>query len=293
MMEPFQSPLVIFHGGCRDGFAASWVANRFFTKPDVAAVCTQPVEYHAGFFGAAPPDVTGRDVFILDYSYPRPVMQKLINQARRMVVLDHHKTAQAALAGLGSSIHFDMNRSGAGMAWDHFDGGARSWLVDYVEDHDLWRHSLKDSRQVNALIAALPFDFKEWDAQHEMGFRDSVVERGYAILMKIEQYCAEVSKNALLVKFEGHCVPLVNAPQADISELLSGMLGKQFTHRDGRSIATPAFSMGWWQRHDGRFQYSLRSAGNFDVSELARKHGGGGHVNAAGFETDSPVHLWW
>ena len=42
---------------------------------------------------------------------------------------------------------------------------------------------------------------------------------------------------------------------------------------------------------DGRFQYSLRSRGDFDVSELAKKHGGGGHKGAAGFVVDELVHL--
>ena len=36
-------------------------------------------------------------------------------------------------------------------------------------------------------------------------------------------------------------------------------------------------------RADGRWQFSLRSEGEFDVSAVAQQYGGGGHRNAAGF----------
>ena len=39
------------------------------------------------------------------------------------------------------------------------------------------------------------------------------------------------------------------------------------------------------------WQYSLRSRSDFDVSEIAKKFGGGGHAKAAGFATKEPVHI--
>ena len=40
---------------------------------------------------------------------------------------------------------------------------------------------------------------------------------------------------------------------------------------------------------DGRYKVSLRSRGDVDVEQVARRHGGGGHKNAAGFTTDGPL----
>jgi phosphoesterase RecJ-like protein len=40
------------------------------------------------------------------------------------------------------------------------------------------------------------------------------------------------------------------------------------------------------QVEPGRFKVSLRSRGEVDVERLARRHGGGGHRNAAGFVLD-------
>jgi len=40
---------------------------------------------------------------------------------------------------------------------------------------------------------------------------------------------------------------------------------------------------------DEEFKVSLRSRGNIDVEKIARKHGGGGHRNAAGFPSPGPL----
>lgn len=47
---------------------------------------------------------------------------------------------------------------------------------------------------------------------------------------------------------------------------------------------------GFGEVESGKFQYSLRSRGDFDVSAIAKKFGGGGHKNAAGFNVVGTVH---
>jgi oligoribonuclease NrnB/cAMP/cGMP phosphodiesterase (DHH superfamily) len=254
-------PLVIYHGGCRDGFCAAWVVHG--EMPDA--------EFFVGYYGQPPPAVKGRTVYVIDFSYPREVMDQMFADSDSMLVLDHHKTAEAALVGAEYAT-FDMGRSGAGMAWDHFVGGKRPKLVDYVEDRDLWRHALPYSKEVNAWISTLEFDFAAWDDARLVDL-EWMLRCGKVALAKTDQYVREVKKNARRTMFEGHDVPIVNAPQVDVSEL-------------GHALAQgEIFAMAWWQRADGVFQYSLRSHGDFDVSELAKRHGGGGHKNAAGFQS--------
>jgi phosphoesterase RecJ-like protein len=43
------------------------------------------------------------------------------------------------------------------------------------------------------------------------------------------------------------------------------------------------------QLDDGQIKVSLRSRGPIDVESVARRHGGGGHRNAAGCTLDGPV----
>ncbi|HEV8241384.1 MAG TPA: bifunctional oligoribonuclease/PAP phosphatase NrnA [Thermoanaerobaculia bacterium] len=40
---------------------------------------------------------------------------------------------------------------------------------------------------------------------------------------------------------------------------------------------------------DGKYKVSLRSRGDVDVEQVARRHGGGGHKNAAGFTSDAAL----
>lgn len=281
-------PLVIYHGACRDGFCAAWVCDMALAEHDP--------EFFAGYYGQAPPDVSGRRVVIVDFSYPIEQMRQLAEQAETLLVLDHHKTAQEALAEFAGDspantrIIFDMEKSGAGLAWEEFfpERKTRPFLVDYVEDRDLWRHKLPDSKIVNAYLSTLPFKFDAWSAACDTSAQDEIEVhdhlhtarlRGRAVEAKTTQYVAEVRKNAMRVRWEGYDVPIVNAPQVDISELLHDLCSGEI------------FAMGWWQRADGLFQYSFRSVGDFDVSALAKKHGGGGHKNASGFETHHLLHV--
>lgn len=260
------NPLVIYHGACRDGFCAAWCVWRRFPH----------AEFFEGHYGKPAPDVRGREVVMVDYSYPRSVLAQLAAEADSLLVLDHHKTAEEDLRGFlapNTTIVFDMERSGAGIAWDYFwPSSPRPWIVDYIEDRDLWRHRLPNGPAVNAYIGTIRFDFEAFYKASRLDVEE-VAWLGVAVEDKIRQYIAEVSKNARRGRFEGYDVPIVNAPQVDISELV------------GFLAAGAPLAIGWWQRGDGMFCYSLRSKGGVDVSELAKRYGGGGHKNAAGFQS--------
>ena len=52
--------LCIYHGNCADGFGAAWAVRKRFGDE---------VEFHAGVYQTEPPDVSGRDVVMVDFSY--------------------------------------------------------------------------------------------------------------------------------------------------------------------------------------------------------------------------------
>ncbi len=267
---------VIYHANCIDGFTAAWCAWR---KYGGAA------EYIPAQYGDEPPAVTGANVLILDFSYPRVALLAMKESAHSVVVLDHHKTAEADLAGLDFCV-FDMSRSGAGIAWDQIHGTKRPMLVDYVEDRDLWRWALPHSKSINAWIGSWEFEFDGWDGiAHDLEVGAEATRRsGDAILRKEHRYVRDMAKQARFVRLGGHTVPVVNAPYINTSELV----GHLAEHPQGAGQVP--FAVGWFQRGDGKYQYSLRSRGDFDVAELAKQFGGGGHKNAAGFTVDRLVH---
>lgn len=266
--------LVIFHGNCIDGFTAAWAAWRHFGDDDTEYL---PAEYGH----AVPGDIAGRDVYIVDFSYKRDLLLLLKQYASSILILDHHKTAQEDLKDLPYA-RFDMERSGAGMTWDYFHGAeSRPWLIDYVEDRDLWRFKLPGSKEVNAWVGAQKrTDFAGWTRLMEEGL-GSAGASGAAVMQYVERYVEEMAAQAREV-YTDHSplpIPMVNAPYINTSELV------------GRLAERAPFAIGWFQRKDGLYQYSLRSRGDSgtDVSDIAKKYGGGGHKNAAGFTSETQV----
>jgi oligoribonuclease NrnB/cAMP/cGMP phosphodiesterase (DHH superfamily) len=263
--------IVIYHANCVDGWTAAWAVWLKFGDEDT--------EYVPASYGDAPPPHQGRDVVIVDFSYPRETLSAMHEEAKSLIVLDHHRTAREALADLPYAL-FDMERSGAGMAWDHFHGTrARPWLVDYVEDRDLWRFALPKSKEVSAWLSAQTRTaFQAW-LDLEEGGRIAAIERGTAVLVYLDRYVSEMAQQARTASLEGYdSIPIVNAPYINTSEVV------------GHLAESAPFAVGWFQRKDGVYQYSLRSRGEVDVSEIAKRYGGGGHKGAAGFTSDR--QLW-
>jgi hypothetical protein len=290
--------VVIYHGDCIDGFTAAWVC---WTQVGDEAT------YIGAKFGEPPPDVTGKHVYIVDFSYKRQQLIEMYEAAATLLVIDHHQTAESDLQGLGFCL-FDMERSGAGLAWDYFHPNKkRPWLINYVEDRDLWNWELDDSRAVNAYISTVEHTFGNWTKMSMLGIQEAV-HQGQGIVNYIDRYVNSMKEHARIIEFEGYMVPCVNAPYINISELV-GTLAETECSRCGGLGTMPSvgeyakdprrrkttncnnchgtgsalFALGWFQRGDGLYAYSLRSRGEFDVSVLAARYGGGGHKNSAGF----------
>lgn len=275
-------PLVIYHGSCPDGFTAAWAARKAL-GPDC--------EFVPAGHGDEPPDVAGRDVYILDFSYGREAMRRILREAAGVVVLDHHKTAEAELVGIldepmiravvvdappGSGrkcIRFDLEKAGCRLAWEHFfPDRPAPWFLEYVEDRDLWRWALPRSRPINAGLASLDRTFETWDFLETwgVGLVDRLHVEGSAILRYQDKLVDHICRKAVRVAFGPDAVLAANTPvlQSEVA---------------GRLAMDGPFGATWSMRRDGRIGWSLRSRGEVDVSEIARRHGGGGHRNAAGF----------
>lgn len=265
------STYIIHHGNCFDGFGAAWVAATYLKKYNPTLI---PMNY-----GEPMPDVKFGDVYLLDFSFPREDMIKLEKQNKFLVVLDHHKTAQANCEGLPFCT-FDMNRSGAGLTWDYFhQGKPRPKLIDVVEDRDLWRFNVPKAKELHAYIASYPKDLATWDQLEkdlEYDYNNSVNE-GAAILRYHAQKTDEMAQFSTTQPIGGFEVPVVNVPYNFASDVIHVLLQ--------RNPQSP-FAASYFYRADGTKQYSLRGHqdNNVDVSEIAKIYGGGGHRKAAGFE---------
>lgn len=271
-------PLVIYHGNCADGFSAAWCFWRKF-KDDA--------DYHAGVYQQDPPDVTGRDVYLVDFSYKRPVVEGMLTKAKSVTLIDHHKSAIEDLRPLFAQdswtgepkqlAHFtDIDRSGSTLAWDYlFPGEDRPLLLGHVEDRDLWRFKLPGTREIQAFVFSHNYTFEMWDTLMSADQVEllKMTAAGAAIERKHHKDIAElvgVCKRRMVIA--GHDVPVASLPYT---------MGSDAGHLMAKG---EKFSACYWDTADGRV-FGLRSEeGGFDVSEIAKQYGGGGHVRAAGFK---------
>jgi len=266
-------PLVIYHHNCADGFSAAWC---FHHRAKTQAVGLYP-EFLGGRYGYQPPDVTGRHVYLVDFSYKRPVVEAMLVQALSVTLIDHHKTALEDLAGLPGLITYtDLERSGATLAWDYlFPGEPRPLLLGHIEDRDLWRFKLPHTREIQASVFSMDYTFETWDRLMAADPHDLVVmtAQGAAIERKHRKDVAELVRTCQRrLTIAGHDVPAASLPHTMASD--AGALMAQ----------GEPFAAVYWDTAEHR-QFSLRSRGDggLDVATICEGFGGGGHRNAAGF----------
>ena len=268
-------PLVIYHGRhCPDGFGAALAAWLFYG--DAA-------EYLALDHGQVQslddlPALAGRAVYILDFSFGPELLRAIDNQAAKLVLLDHHKSALDKLDGFACRcgvVHFDMAKSGARLAWEFFhperDVPA---LLQYVEDRDIWKWEFPESAPFLAALDMEPQDFGRW--REIAGFdTDQLAQfmaRGGAMDEKYRKLAADIAEGAQPLTFNGVTGLMVNAPGV-FHSLVGHIL----------SAKTGTFGLMWSASSSG-VKAGLRAQRNFDCIALAESMGGGGHAQACGFK---------
>lgn len=260
-----KNPLCIYHANCPDGFAAAWV---------VSQALLGAVDFHPANYGDIPPDVAGRDVFIVDFSYPRATLLQIVEEAESLTILDHHATAQMAIADLpGSIVRFSSVMSGCMLAWQYFfHGQPAPKLLQHIQDRDLWLYHLDATREVMAGLLSYPYDFGIYDLWMHASSLAPLASDGAAILRKQERDLRELLPNVTrTLEISGQTVPAANLPMTMASEA-------------GHILArTAPFAAVYSDGPRGR-KISLRSSScGADVGAIAAIYGGGGHRHAAGF----------
>lgn len=268
--------IVIYHGGCTDGFSAAWAAWKKFGNR---------AEYRP-FLHHETPDarLRGKTIYFLDIVYPETALRKIMRH-NRVVILDHHVTMRDLVRSVPEH-RYAVNHSGAVLSWQYFHAGKSvPRLLQYVEDGDLWRHVLPKSRAALAFLILHDFSFAAWSVlakkfEHPKTFKECV-RSGEDILRYEEKMVRDlVADGAEKVRFEGYEVYAINSP------VLHSELGNILAEKK------PPMAI-IWRRQNRGWKVSLRSVGNFNVSKIAEKYGGGGHKNASGFFVPGNKPLPW
>lgn len=277
-MKPIDVNCVISHKNCPDGWGAAWAAWKLLGDK---------AEYHFLAHGEEPPDVSNKNVLMVDFAFSDPsVMNKMIDDANDFLLLDHHKTAQESLDGkINCKYVFDMNKSGAMLSWKFFHPETNvPPMILYIQDRDLWKWKLPDARKYLASFDSYIHSFEQLDDINNSSTENMILE-GVAIC-RFQQVLVHDSVKSSIESFL-HCpdgslikVRVVNNPVKELVSDIANILS------DENFIGAA-----WWYSHDnGKIRVSLRSIGDIDVAAIAQKFpGGGGHKNASGFEYDGNI----
>ena len=291
----YKPDIVIYHDNCADGFGAAWACWKRW-----GGDC----RYVPASYGQPAPEVAGKHILVVDFSFKAQVLREMGKSARSIIILDHHKTAQADLADwaiedaagsfwagddpmrdvcrnddyIGQPIAalFDMEKSGARLAWEFCHEDSAPLLIKLIEDRDLWRFTMAETRPFALWLRSEAFSFEAFDAINyklEMGNKE-IFSEAKAMQRFFDQKVSEIASFAKPRALCEHMPITVNCPPMFASEVGHALLDK---HSDA------PFSAMWYE--DGiKRMWSLRSRDDrVDVSAIAASFGGGGHRNAAGF----------
>ena len=279
-MEKLKDIVVIYHAQCRDGFGSAYAAwKKFGDSANYIPRNTQDPVLEG---------LTDKELYIVDYSYKKPELEKLVADNKSVVVIDHHASSEEAVKAFPGNV-FDLDHSGAVLAWQYFHPNTEvPKLLLYIEDHDLWRMSMEHSREFGAALGEYTQDFETWDKLNK-NFADrdlfsSFIGNGGLIAGFEDKLVDKILAFKERAIFEGHEIYVLNAERIYRS-ILGHKLATENAEAGGVALAIVYY------RYDGYIHCSLRSNGDFDARALAEKYGGGGHKNAASIRVKSFADL--
>jgi len=278
-----RKPLILYHGpGCLDGMASAWAAWKHFGDN---------AEYVVGKYQEDMGDIfSNRDVYLVDFSFKRAVMEDILKVANKVTLLDHHKSALEDLKGLQDQYtnfwmqHSRVENSGAMITWKYFFPYEEAPpLLVYIEDRDLWTFKYERTKPATTALFAMDLHFTGLDPLMNMSEYElrELVSQGRVLLSahnRQVELCIKTCYREIALNIGGivyYRVPFVNCPPNLTSDV-------------GNKLAElHPFAMMYYDTEDYR-SISLRSSAlnpnHKDVSLLAKEFNGGGHKHAAGFK---------
>lgn len=309
--------LVIYHAKCADGFSAAWVFHH---------VDKFGFDFHPGVYNEDPPDVSDRIVYLVDFSYKRDVVRDMIEigGARKVILIDHHKTAIEDLQGLDEYFYHEeytrvlelgesksvpedwenpfemythLEMSGATLAWKYWvDQGVlrsedRPLLLGHIEDRDLWKFKLPLTREIQANVFSYEYTFENWDRLMASSSSDLIklAAAGEAIERKHHKDIAELVSVCCREIFWNEWFPEpFRDPWSELEIPIASLpytLASDAGHLMAKNHQNGKWFAACYYDTDDHRIFSLRSTEEgIDVSEVAKFYGGGGHKHAAGFK---------
>jgi oligoribonuclease NrnB/cAMP/cGMP phosphodiesterase (DHH superfamily) len=277
ILQPCNVDTIIYHNPCNDGFTSA-LAGYIYAKEHNKDITFIGMNYDTEI-----PDIIGKNVLILDFSFKKDQFEKMINLTNRIAIIDHHKSAMYNLEDVSLKYKvFDMNSSGATLAWQYFFPDREIPLFfRYIEDNDLWHHKMEKYKEFNSMINTYKYDFTEYVKFMNDDYLLNAINNEGSIIAKyndivMSSLVENASPKFVKIAEKYYFVILLN------STVLKSELGNKVFDIFPNANFSAIYST---NDYDNSTYYSLRSTNDrTDVSLIASLYGGGGHRNASGLK---------
>ena len=173
-------------------------------------------------------------------------------------------------------------------------------LFKYIEDNDLWRRSLPNSKHFSLGLDSkkIEFDITKnpnlFQQLQDLNL-EKLIEEGKIEEKRVQDIIDGYLPKAFPVKLGGAnanfgtCLA-VETSHATIKSELGNQLAQRSREKGLRSMAVILFCE---EKLPDRYIVSLRSLDKEDTTEISKIYGGGGHLNASGFNIDKKSFDSW
>jgi len=307
--------LVVYHKNCMDGLGAAASYSTLVKanlKEDMVFKAIQHGEPAKENFmkNLTEDEKNCSELVFLDFSLDKEQILETCNYFEKVLVIDHHKTAEADLQDLDNiknlELIFDMTKSGAMLTWEYVYSKYPKIgeiipieFIQYIQDRDLWYWDMFESKAFSEGLRLAVDRQKNKLYKQNISLTDEEIELNAFLVICTYLEIGEITEigKILLEKTES----MVNS-KIKMDKLKSVWFGDLNTGVEvlmlnateniseiGNAIClkynVPA--MMYFILETGEVVFSLRSTDDLpDVSKIAKAYGGGGHRNACGFKGD-------
>ena len=278
-----------FHHTDLDGLCSAAIVH-FSNKYDQKHICYHPIDYKDDFpFNEIKKD---EDVIIVDFSLQKHGdFEKLLKITKNVIWIDHHKSAIDKHKDIARQIKGLRSEKipGCILAWHYFcSGKSIPAIVEMIGSYDVWDFTKYDKKDLCKIQTGIRLHEHSprsyiWDYLFTDGATEIITNENHSRIMEILQdgeialkyrqntYESLIKSFSFEADFEGYRCICCNQGMTS-SQLFDSVNGEY-------DLMIPFVFDGFL------FSVSLYTEnGSIDVSEIAKKYGGGGHRNAAGFQ---------
>jgi len=274
--------LILYHAQCNDGAASMWSAWKKLGDSANYLAIGKLSKQNSSILKKC---LNSNHIFMCDMMLEMPEIEKIIENNITITILDHHITNIEKIKKYQFNVNVqkyiknfsNVEKSGGGLTWDFFHKKPRPLIIDYIEDSDLWKFNLPNSKIIYTYLLQFSWYSNKKIIDIFNNLEKLNANELYKLSIPIYDYANSIIKKNL--NRVGKCLVL-NTYEVPILNT------SQFISETGNIMAkNEKFAIIWSMNNNGSIRVSLRSDKNgINVGQLATKLGikGGGHIHAAG-----------